>query len=51
MDGWAAARPIGYERAELPPALPEFGVFVLTWGKPAGNSISHRRRAAGAARR
>lgn len=47
MEGWEAARPIGYERAELPPTLPEFGVFVLTWGKPAGSPISsHRRRPA-----
>jgi hypothetical protein len=48
MAGWGAARPIGYEQADLPPTLPEFGVFVLTWGSPAGNSIlSHRRRFTG----
>ena len=31
MTGWSAARPIGLEEAELPPTLPEFGVFLLTW--------------------
>jgi hypothetical protein len=52
LGGWAAARPIAYERTELPPTLPEFGVFVLSWGKSAGSTPpSHRRRPAGAALR
>lgn len=52
MSGWRTARPIGYEQAHLPPTLPEFGVFVLSWGRPAGSSVlPHRRRLAGADRR
>jgi hypothetical protein len=45
-EGWPGARPIGYGPTELPPALPEFGVFVLTWQHAAGG-VKHRRRSAG----
>jgi hypothetical protein len=35
MTGWNAASPIGWSGSKsLPPAFPEFGVFLLSWDRP-----------------
>jgi hypothetical protein len=35
MSGWRAEPPIGYTAERLPATFPEFGVFVVTWGRAA----------------